>query len=386
MNFGEMRRFRRDPLTFLEDFARRNPEGVFRLPWGAWCVSDAELALTVLRDPIFNGGLSTFFGDLLPTRESQIALGRSVRNAMKARASEYRDNMFRAAPELPEVSQWPATGPRLVYQCTKDLLLHPDSPPRLRRLMAEALNGGLMLRSPRIRQRARAEMLRPRLSAAVTEHVAARRRESTRNATPCDLLDAVISACPDDVSDPTVARLYMLLFRSIVGSIGYAVAWSLLLACLHSTPGSHWPWPADWIVREAARHRPLVWMVGRTVPHPTDFGGIAFESGSVLSVSPYLLQHDPRRWDRPKQFLPERWGEPDRCGPYLPFSAGPFTCAGAAVAHTMITAAVAAIAGNALLTVTGGDTRPVVTDAAASRRFTLYRAAAPTKAQTIERR
>lgn len=169
----------------------------------------------------------------------------------------------------------------------------------------------------------------------------------------------------------------MLLFRSIVGNIGYAVAWTVLPAGLHHAPQAAWPWPTDWIVREAARHRPFVWMVGRPVPHPVEFGGVALRPGAILSVSPCLLHHDERHWNRPDVFDPERWAHPDTRGPYLPFSAGPFICAGAAVAQTMTADAVAALAGDARLSVLGGRTRPVVTNAAAPRAFTLNRTTEP---------
>jgi cytochrome P450 len=371
----DMRRFRRDPLGFIENLSRCNPAGVFRLPWGAWCVSDADLARVVLRDPGFNEGMPRFFGTLLPSRSAQVGLGRAVRDTLQARMPEYRDGLAAAVAELPAVSQWPAAGMELVYRCTADLLLHPDAPPRLRRLMEQSVHGGLMIRPPRVRQRAWAEMLRSKLLPAVTEQVRERREEGAGE--PRDVLDAVIGACPNEVTNRAVADLYVLLFRSTVGTVGYSVAWSVLLAGLHHVSGSPWPWPADWVVREAARHRPVVWMVGRPAPRPIEFGGIPFQPGTILSVCPYLLHHDEHRWTHPDVFRPERWAEPGGRGSYLPFSAGPFVCAGASVAHTLITEAVTGLASDAHLTVTGGDTRPIVTNAAIPRPFTLHRTTKP---------
>ncbi|GCD47557.1 cytochrome P450 [Streptomyces paromomycinus] len=346
---------------------------MFRLPWGAWCVRDTELALTVLRDPAFHRGMSTFFGDMLPSRTAQIALGRAVRDLMRAYLPAYRQRMAEAAAGLGPVSQWPGAGPLLVHRCTADVLLRPGAPPALRRRLAQAVAAGLTARQPSMRRRARAELLRPELLATIIEHVHDRRAQGSTADEPQDVLDAVIGAGPEELTDRTVANLYVLLFQSIVGNIGYAVAWSLLLACLHHPPGPPWPWPADWLVREAARHRPFVWMVGRPVPHALEFGGLPFAAGTILSVSPYLLHHDPHRWDRPETFRPGRWGEPGGQGPYLPFSAGPFTCAGAAVAHSMATEAVAALAQDARLTVSGGDARPLVSGSVLPRPFTLRR-------------
>ncbi|KWT63918.1 cytochrome [Streptomyces albus subsp. albus] len=368
-----MRRFRRDPLGYIEDCARRSPAKVFRLPWGAWCVRDTELALTVLRDPLFHSGRSTFFGDMLPSRTAQITLGRAVRNLMRAHLPAYRECVAEAAAGLGAVSHWPEAGPLLVYRCTADVLLHPDAPPALRRQLAHAVSAGLTARQPSMRQRARAEILRPKLLAAITEHVRDRRTENSATGEPGDVLDAVIGACPGELADRTVANLYILLFQSIVGNIGYTVAWTLLLTCLHHPPGPPWPWPAEWLVREAARHRPFVWMVGRPVPYPLEFGGLPFAAGTILSVSPYLLHHDTHRWDRPELFRPERWNEAGGQGPYLPISTGPFTCAGAAVAHSLTTEAVTNVAQDAHLTIGGGDARPLVSGSVLPRPFTLRR-------------
>jgi cytochrome P450 len=372
-----MRRFRRDPLGFIENLCRCNPAGVFRLPWGGWCVSDADLARLVLRDPSFNGGMASFFGTLLPSRSAQVELGRAVRDTLRARMPEYRDSLAAAVAELPMVSQWPAAGTELVYRGTADLLLHPHSSPRLRRLMEQAARRGVIIRAPRVRQRAQAEAQRSKLIAALTEQIRDRRRNSDRAGKPRDVLDTVIDACPDEVANRAVVDLYTLLFGSIVGTVGHSVAWSVLLAGLHHPPGSPWPWPANWVVREALRHRPVVWMVGRPIPHPAEFGGIPFQPGEILSVCPYLLHHDEHLWTHPGVFWPERWAKPNRSGPYMPFSAGPFICAGASVAHTLITEAVTALTSDARLTVTGGDTRPIVTNAATPRPFTLHRTTKP---------
>ncbi|MEV4253642.1 cytochrome P450 [Spirillospora sp. NPDC049652] len=203
------------------------------------------------------------------------------------------------------------------------------------------------------------------------------RRRHTGDAAPRDLLDAVIAACPEALDERRLGSLYRQLFGTIIGTVGYAVAWSLLQACSSLPPETAWPWPSDWINRESARHRPVVWMVGRSAPGPVELGGMSFPAGTVLSVSPYLLHHDPRAWADPHAFQPERWKHPEQCGPWLPFSAGPFTCAGAAIAHTMINETLDALAEGARLTVTGGDTRPLVTDRAGPRPFTLHRVRRP---------
>ncbi|WP_433600488.1 cytochrome P450 [Nocardia sp. CA-135953] len=374
MGFAEMRRFRRDPLGFLENLRRTSPVEVFGLPWGGWCVGDTGLALTVLSDRAFNAGKSGFFGSMLPSRSAQVDFGRAVRAFLRTHTPEYRESLAAAVIEMPSVTRWPATGVELVYRCTADMLLHPDGSPELRQLLERNARVGA-LRPARMAQRARAQLLRTKLSTALNEQIRGRRSATgrTAEAEPRDLLDAVIGACPDGVADATVAQLYVLMFRSIVGPLGYSLAWSVLLGSLHC-PGSPWPWPVDWVVREALRHRPVSWMVSRSVPYPAEFGGIAFQTGDLLSVSPYLLHHDNKHWTRPGAFQPDRWIRPSEHGPFVPFSSGPFTCAGAAVAHDLVTdAATTLIENTSLRVIGGGDTRPIVTNAATPRPFTLRR-------------
>ncbi|WP_327117721.1 cytochrome P450 [Nocardia sp. NBC_01730] len=372
MGFAEMRRFRRDPLGFVENLRRASPVEVFRLPWGGWCVGDTGLALTVLSDHAFNEGMSGFFGSMLPSRPAQVDFGRAVRAILRMHIPEYCESLAAAVVEMPSVTRWPAAGVELAYRCTADVLLYPDGSPRLRQLLERNARVGA-LRPARMDQRARAQLLRAKLSTALTEQVRDRRSDTcyTPEAEPRDLLDAVIGVCPDEVTDPTVAQLYVLMFRSIVGPLGYSLAWSVLLGSLHS-PGSPWSWPVDWVVREALRHRPVSWMVSRPVPHPTEFGGIAFQTGDLLSVSPYLLHHDEQHWTSPEAFQPDRWAQPTGHRPYVPFSFGPFTCAGAAVAHELVTEAATTLTANTYLRVIGGgDIRPIVTNAAIPRPFTL---------------
>ncbi|WP_410638397.1 cytochrome P450 [Amycolatopsis sp. lyj-346] len=371
MRTGYRRRLKRDPFEYLEDLRRRTATGVIRLPWGGWCVSDPDLANELLRSPEFNTGTSGFFGDLLPTRTAQVAIGQAARNLLRTRVSEYRDALVGALADLPPASGWPAAGAELVYRGLANVLLHPRTSAGTRRLMDQALHGGVMFRSPHVWRRARAEILRGKLIAAVAEEVGWRRAGPAGQSR--DVLDAVLGACPDVLADRTVAEVFLVLFRSIVAPVGSTLAWSVLLACLHHTSDSPWPWPPAWIVREAMRHRPMVWMVGRTVIRPAEFGGLPFEPGDVLSVSPFLVHHDQRRWADADVFRPERWAEPGERGPYVPFGAGPYSCVGASVALTLMTETLAALTRDARLTVTGADARPAMAEGAVPRPFTVLR-------------
>ncbi|WP_245979207.1 cytochrome P450 [Streptomyces diacarni] len=58
--------------------------------------------------------------------------------------------------------------------------------------------------------------------------------------------------------------------------VSASLAWPVLPACLHHTGAAPWPWPTDHVAREAMRHRPVPWMLGRTLPRAVELGGTVF--------------------------------------------------------------------------------------------------------------
>ncbi|MFG3260012.1 cytochrome P450 [Streptomyces sp. NPDC048172] len=372
MRLGYRIRLRQDPLACVEELSRDSAEGVMRLPWGGWCVRDTELAQTLLRDPEYHTGGSVFFGELLPARGAQVELGRAVRGLLRADVPRYRAALPEAVAALGTASRWPDAGTRLVHRCLADVLLHPGTPGAARELLRQAAHQGVAVRSPHVGRRARAELVRARLVTALAEEAHRRRRQPAGE--PRDMLDAVLATCPEaEMSDRAVAELQLMMFRAIMAPVSAALAWSVLLACLHLRGAAPWPWPVDHVVREALRHRPVPWMLGRTLPHTVELGGTAFPAGELLSVCPYLLHHDARHWDSPYAFRPERWAGSGGHGPYVPFGTGPFSCAGAAVAHTLLTESLTALTGHAHLAVTGGDTRAAMSEGNVPRPFVLHR-------------
>ncbi|MFJ5263735.1 cytochrome P450 [Streptomyces sp. NPDC088387] len=373
MRPGEKRAFRRDPLAYIDSLRHRSTTPVIRLPWGGYCVRDADLSQTLLRSPEYNTGKSRFFNDLLPTRQAQTEVGHAVRDFLRASLPQYGTELNRAVSELPAASRWPTAANTLVHRSLSHLLLHPGTPAGTRRSADRAARKGVFFHAPHTWQRARAEILRARLISALTDEV--RHRRDHPAAEPRDLLDAVLHVCHrTEVTDRTAAELHLMMSRAIVVPISASLAWSVLLACLHHTPDSPWPWPADRIVRESLRFRPTPWMLGRTVPHSMEIGGVAFRPGELLSVSPYLIHHADGQWTTPDDFRPDRWSDPDEHGHYVTFGAGPYTCPGAAVAQTLLTDALTALTRDARLTVVGGDTRPVMAEGSVPRPFTLHRA------------
>lgn len=103
----------------------------------------------------------------------------------------------------------------------------------------------------------------------------------------------------------------------------------------------------DAVLRESMRCYPPAWAIGRRALADHEADGYMIPAGSVLVVSPWLLHHDPRWWDEPATFRPERWlgGEGDRPRhAYLPFGAGPRMCIGEDFARMEAVLVLAAIA------------------------------------------
>ncbi|MGH2601400.1 MAG: cytochrome P450, partial [Dehalococcoidia bacterium] len=81
---------------------------------------------------------------------------------------------------------------------------------------------------------------------------------------------------------------------------------------------------------------PPLWVLGRVVTEPCTLAGHRLQAGTIVLVSPWVVQRDPRYFDRPGAFEPERWGDGlARRLPryaYFPFGGGPRVCIGAGFA------------------------------------------------------
>lgn len=86
-------------------------------------------------------------------------------------------------------------------------------------------------------------------------------------------------------------------------------------------------------------------MLTRRALRDTTLGSHHFPSGTQFAVSPYALQRDPRVFDEPDHFDPERRKrQPDiPRSSFIPFGAGVHKCIGDAFAITESTIALATI-------------------------------------------
>ena len=86
------------------------------------------------------------------------------------------------------------------------------------------------------------------------------------------------------------------------------------------------------VFHEALRLYPPLWIIGRSVEGPDVILGHAIPSDSIVFLVPYLMHRDPRFWDNPKSFDPERFLDEGASKSskyaYFPFAAGPRSCIG----------------------------------------------------------
>jgi cytochrome P450 len=88
----------------------------------------------------------------------------------------------------------------------------------------------------------------------------------------------------------------------------------------------------EMVVREAMRLYPPAAGVAREPIEDVEIGGYVVPKGSLVTVNIYAMHRDPRFFDAPERFDPERFarGWDDRLprGAYLPFGGGPRVCIG----------------------------------------------------------
>ncbi len=87
-----------------------------------------------------------------------------------------------------------------------------------------------------------------------------------------------------------------------------------------------------WVVNEAMRVYPPVWIIERQALQDDVIGGYRIPKGTIVAVSPWGLHHSPKLWRNPERFDPERFS-PDRSEgrnkyAFLPFGGGPRVCIG----------------------------------------------------------
>jgi cytochrome P450 len=102
------------------------------------------------------------------------------------------------------------------------------------------------------------------------------------------------------------------------------------------------------IVKEAMRLYPPAWATVRTAVEDVELAGYTIPPTSSVVMSQWVMHRDPRFYDAPEQFRPDRWLEERyKSAPrfsYFPFGGGPRICIGASFAMTEAVLVLATIA------------------------------------------
>lgn len=93
------------------------------------------------------------------------------------------------------------------------------------------------------------------------------------------------------------------------------------------------------VLAESMRLFPPAWTVGRLAIEDHELGGYRIPRGSLVLASQFVVHHDLRFWERPEEFIPERWEtqsikEAGQRFVYFPFGAGVRRCIGEGFAWT----------------------------------------------------
>ena len=102
------------------------------------------------------------------------------------------------------------------------------------------------------------------------------------------------------------------------------------------------------VLTESMRIFPPVWLQSRKTLEEYPVGDTVIPKGAIVFVSQYLMHRDPRFFDDPETFRPERWTAEMKAAlprfAYFPFGGGPRQCIGEGFAWMEATLVIATIA------------------------------------------
>lgn len=198
---------------------------------------------------------------------------------------------------------------------------------------------------------------RARLDATIYRIIGERRRSGEDRG---DLLSMLLLAQDTEgdgggMSDLQLRDEALTLFLAGHETTANALAWTWYLLALHPEaeaalhaeldrlPEGRAPGPEELpytraVLAESMRLFPPAYLVGREPREDFTIGGHRAPAGSIVLMSPWVVQRDPRWFPDPLEFRPERWTpEMEEALPrfaYFPFGGGPRKCIGEGFAWT----------------------------------------------------
>jgi cytochrome P450 len=195
-----------------------------------------------------------------------------------------------------------------------------------------------------------------RLDVILNQLIATRRLTAAGRGDLLSRLIATPGASSEGASDQEVKLTALPLFFAGHETTAVTLTWALHVLALHPEVerrmvdeldrvlGSRPATMADlqalpytgWVVNEAIRLYPPIWGFGREAVRATDIGPYRIPAGTNVFASQWVIHRDPRYYERPDEFLPERWSDGlarrlPRAA-YMPFGLGPRRCLGSTFA------------------------------------------------------
>jgi cytochrome P450 len=195
-----------------------------------------------------------------------------------------------------------------------------------------------------------------RLNDILYRFIAERRQAAARGEMRDDLLSLLLRARDEDdggqMTDRQLRDEAMTLFLAGHETTALTLAWTWYLlasnphadermqAELATVLGGREPTIDDWpklrytehVILESMRLYPPAYVIGREALQDWEVGGFRVPRKTTLLMSQWVVQRDPRWFDEPDAFRPERWDDPKTQQlpkfAYFPFGGGPRVCIG----------------------------------------------------------
>lgn len=327
--------FERDPLGWL-DAAAAEGRGAKWISPKRLCIYDADTARALLVNPDGRvAGHSDFFGTgagSLQPRACQVALARECLALIQARLRSVHPAEEVAA--LPARSEWPRQGNALLLRIMRPVLAAPSRPTAFHAALETMVQRRIFSRHEKPVGLARRMVERFRFFRAFS-------REAERGSGDGhgDVFEAVLRH-GSGLGEEALIQLYAGFVFAAVGSVGFALGSSLLMAVEHGRTG--YPRPSH-LVQEGLRLLPVAWLFERRTVGREELLGEEVTPDDVLTVSPYAIHRNPAHWPDPLAYSPERWRGLSGKPPWLPFGAGEHSCVAAGLTLELVATLLAAI-------------------------------------------
>ncbi len=361
--------FVKEPLLFLDTVFPGAGDSAW-LPGRQLCLADATASKAVLAN---SEGLYEDHADFFHTRkgtlgprEAQQKISRAARTLLRTYVDTHANELAEAVRQalVPE-SQWPDAGNWLMYQYLGDLLLAPESPAPLRATVEQVVRRAVLAGARQRYSRITRALFRMRVERQLRQAIEQRRARGVGQ--PRDLLDVVVAEAEPGTSMVQLVEVFLSFVFSIAGSIGFVLGWSVYLWGTHPAARAE---PA-WVVREAMRLWPVAWLLIARPAKSHQVAGVSVTPEDTVAVCTYAVQRNPRHWDEPAHFRPERWAGARGPQAYLPFGWGPHSCPAAVISVELVEQVLRIMGDGYRLSVTPHEARPLVTASLAPPRFTL---------------